>query len=170
LPGPRGGVHPRAQPLDANHHSRRKKRKGQRGNHGHQRSEGAPLKYDSATKTLQPQGDNPQVYISINYSFGDVVSDENTFKAVSLDRLQLKALFLAGKRPLDSVGLGVGYQLPRIDAVDLSALSIFAGRFWTKQDAVSAQGAPQTNVSTAHDWRVGITYDVAQGLKWIKTN
>ncbi len=128
------------------------------------------VKYDSSSKTLQPQSDNPQVYISVNYSFGDVLTEEKNFKRLSFDRVQLKALFLPSKRPLDSFGVGAGYQLPRFDAVDLSAMSVFLGHFWTKQDAVSSTGAPQTNAATGHDWRVGITYDVATGLKWIKSN
>lgn len=120
------------------------------------------LKYDQTTKSLSPQDQNPQLYLSFNYSTSDVVS---TVK----NRWSLKLLLQASSRPLDSVGLGVGYRLPEdIFGDQLSSFTVFAGRFWTKQDAMTAGGDGLLNQSTGKDWRFGITYDFSTGLPWIK--
>lgn len=69
------------------------------------------LKYDSATKTLQPQNDSPQLYLSINYYFGDLAGEED--ERGPRDRFSVKVLALFSKRPLDSFGVAVGYQIPK---------------------------------------------------------
>jgi hypothetical protein len=138
------------------------------------------LKYDNSTRTLQPNGDSPQLYLSVNYMLGDVLTSEDakdpkTKKyvrpALDWERLSVKAMVLASKRPLDSFGIGIGYQVPKIDwlGLDLSSTSIFLGRFWTKQDAIADDGSGLTNASTQRAWRIGITYDVGAGLKWLNT-
>ena len=119
------------------------------------------LKYDQATKSLLPQDQNPQIYLSFNYSFADVVSEEK-------NTLSLKLMLQASSRPLDSVGLGLGYRLPQNLLGDSSSLSLFAGRFWTKQDGMTAGGDGLLNQSTGKDWRFGISYDFSTGLPWIK--
>src|SRR5207245_7989677 len=101
------------------------------------------LKYDAGSKSLQPQNDNPQLYLTLNWYLGDLAANQDKLPAITADRISIKAFVLANSRPLDSYGLGVGYQLPKFGAVDLSPLSIFLGRFWTKQDAVSSAGAPE---------------------------
>ena len=58
--------------------------------------------------------------------------------------------------------------MPKFDAVNLNSFTLFVGRFWTKQDAISADGSGQIGGSTNHDWRIGISYDVGTGLKWLK--
>jgi hypothetical protein len=122
------------------------------------------LKYDQATKSLLPQDQNPQLYLSFNYSFSDVALTSSPKN----NTWSLKLLLLASSRPLDSYGLGIGYRLPEVTGVvDLSSFSLFAGRFWYKQDSI-AGGVGQLNQSTGKDWRVGITYDFSTGLPWIK--
>ena len=128
------------------------------------------LKYDSGTRTLQPQDDEPQLYLSLNWQWGDVLSRRES--RWDLDRLTVKFLVLANNRPFDSVGLGVGYQMFEFSLfgkkVDLSAVNLFVGHFWTRQDAISGSGEPQINESIASDWRLGISYDVGAGLKYLK--
>jgi hypothetical protein len=128
------------------------------------------LKYDQATQTLQPQDKNPQLYLSINWYFGDLAGKQDKVSDWSLDRLSLKALVVADTRPLDSYGLGLGYQLPKLKIADLSPVSVFVGHFWTKEDRVAASGAAELNQGTGRDWRLGITYDMSSGLKYLKTN
>ena len=125
------------------------------------------LKYDSATKSLLPQDTNSQLYMSFNYLLGDLSADQDTLKGLTWERISIKGFVLVDKRPLDSVGVGLGYQLPKFNSIDLSAINIFGGRFWYKQDGVS-NGMAQLNNSTGRDWRVGITFDLGTGLKWIK--
>lgn len=126
------------------------------------------LKYDQATKSLLPQDQNSQLYLSFNYSSADVVAEKNTWS--------LKLMLQATSRPTDSVGLGVGYRLlpenlpKQISSLlgDSSSLSLFAGHFWTKQDAKTAGGDGLLNQSTDKGWRVGISYDFGIGLPLIK--
>jgi hypothetical protein len=104
----------------------------------------------------------PQLYLSLYHCQTDVVAGKNTWS--------LKLLLLASSRPLDSVGLGIGYRLPdNIAGIgDLSALNLFAGRFWNRQDGISAGGDVQLNQSTGKDWRFGISYDFSTALPWTK--
>jgi len=124
------------------------------------------LKYDSSSKELVPQGNNHQLYLSINYLVGDVMSSK--WKSW-YDPFSAKLLVAAQSKPLDSVGVGVGYRLPKIDAWDLSlnSFEIFVGRFWTKQDKIS-DGQPQLNMSTRQSWLVGVSYNFDDGLKWVR--
>lgn len=126
------------------------------------------LKYNDSTKTLEPKDTNPQLYLSLNWYIGDVAAKQETQRG--FDRFSVKALVLASTRPLDSMGLGVGYQLPDLKVVDLSAVNVFVGHFWTKQDDISSTGTALTNKSTTRDWRFGITYDVGAALKYVKFN
>lgn len=129
------------------------------------------LKYDSASGTLQPRNENPQLYLSFNWYFGDLAGkQDNSLRGLTIDRVSLKALMLVDSRPLDSVGLGLGYRLPKLDLVDLSSFNLFLGRFWTKQDAVSSTGTPETNAATGRDWRLGVSYDIGAGVKLLKSN
>jgi hypothetical protein len=124
------------------------------------------LKYDSGTKQLVPQGTGHQLYISVNYYLGDVLAPLDT---PAYGRFSGKLLVAAQSKPFDSVGLGLGYRLPNISALnwDLSSFEMFVGRFWTKQDAVNGTD-PQLNSGTARSWRVGVSYNFDDGLKFLK--
>lgn len=125
------------------------------------------LKYDPATMTLQPKDDKPQLYLSLNWQVGDLLVKPPE-DWLAKERLSGKLLLLADSRPLDSIGLGVGYQMPKVFGLDLSAISVFGAHFWTKQDAITETGANDPNGGTAKGWRVGVTYDVGAGMKWLK--
>lgn len=123
------------------------------------------LKYDTASKSLLPQGTGNQLYLSMNYFFGDDV-----FLADSqheLKRFSGKIFIAAQSKPMDSVGIGIGYRLPKIGVFDLNQFEIFAGRFWTKEDAILA-GTPQLNSATAKNWKLGISYNLSESLGWVK--
>lgn len=128
--------------------------------------DGDALKYDSDSKSLKPKDSEPQLYLSLNFLTGDVMSDPATFSA--FEKVSFKALMRASDRPLDSVGVGLGYRLPAFDflGLDVSSISIFGGHFWTKQDDI-VDGQPKTNGSTSAQWRLGVSYDLSTGLTWV---
>lgn len=132
------------------------------------------LKYDATTKSLVPTDTNPQFYLSFNYFIGDLAATSES--GVNDERhgfVSLKAFVMATSRPLDSYGLGVGYQLAKKINIrnkdwDFSAINLFAGRFWYKQDAITAAGTALFNQSTTSNWRFGLTYDLGTALGWVK--
>jgi hypothetical protein len=122
------------------------------------------LKYDSTSKTLQPSSSSPQLNWSINYQLGDVV---DTADLQGLDRFSLKLMFAASSKPLNTLGVAIGYALPAFSQLDLSSVSIFGGYFWQKQDSIN-NGALQTDSVYGHVWRVGISFNLNDALKWVK--
>jgi hypothetical protein len=125
------------------------------------------LKYDTASKSLQPASTSPQLYLSLNWLIGDVLSRAQT--KLLYDNISVKALISADSTPLNSFGAGLGYRFPELSwgSFDLSALSVFGGYFWTKQDSTK-NGVVQTNGGTSRAWRVGVTYDVSTMVKSVK--
>jgi hypothetical protein len=124
------------------------------------------LKYDSTSNSLLPQSSSPELYLSFNLLAGDILaqaSDVHWYEDFSG-----KLLIRAASRPLDSVGVGVGYRLGKLSALgySLDALSVFVARVWTKQDALT-NGRLTVNGATATSWRFGITYDVGTAAKWV---
>lgn len=127
------------------------------------------LKYDATSKSLLPQDSNPQLFLSLNaLFFGDLASPQPVTWGTLQKGLSGKLLFSASSRPLDDYGVGIGLQLPKIEALglNLNSISIFGAFMWIKQDAVAANGASQHNGSTAHGFRVGISYDLGSALKY----
>lgn len=127
------------------------------------------LEYDRDTGVVLPKEDDPQIYLSLNYYFGDLADpDSNSWTPRDFfSGLSLKAMVLATKRPLDSYGLGVGLQLPDISIanLDLNALHLFGGYVWTKEDD-PAMGPEGVNTQTEGHWRIGVSYDLGTALKW----
>lgn len=123
------------------------------------------LKYDEATKSLVPKDENAQVYLSLNYSLGDVF----TKPASPKDRTDIKLMVLASRRPLDSYGVGIGYRMDFLKDihVDMQGFSLFAGYFSTRADQI-ADGVVQLDQGRKRAWRVGVSYDLSTGLKWAK--
>jgi hypothetical protein len=124
------------------------------------------LKYDSASGSLLPQSNTPELYLSFNFLDGDILA-----KAQDLHWYQDfsgKLLIRASSRPLDSIGVGIGYRFGKLSVLgySLDALSVFAARMWTKQDAIS-NGQPSVNGSTDAAWRFGVTYDVGTVAKYV---
>lgn len=126
------------------------------------------LKYDETSQSLRPQDSNPRLYLSANYLFGDVLEQPEHLKG--LERLEIKVMLLASRRPLDSIGVGLGYKLGGIKLlgmIDLTGVSIFGGYFVTRVDSV-ADGAPQLNEGRKRSWQGGVSYDLGTGLPWVK--
>jgi hypothetical protein len=126
------------------------------------------LKYDSSNGgSLQPTESSPQFYISLDYQFGDILEPPTLW--YDPRRIVLKAMFNASSKPLDSLGAAIGYTFPKwgFGTAELSSLSIFVGRFWTKQDAI-VNAKLVINNSYAQTWRVGISYNFSSALSKVK--
>jgi hypothetical protein len=126
------------------------------------------LKYDSSSGgSLQPTESSPQFYISLDYQFGDILEPPTTW--YDPHRIVLKAMLNASSKPLDSLGAAIGYTFPKwgFGGAELSSLSIFVGRFWTKQDAI-VNGKAVIDSSYAQTWRVGISYNFSSALSKVK--
>ena len=121
------------------------------------------LKYDETSQSLQPKDDAPQVYLSLNYTIGDLLEAPSGLK----NRLSVKVMARASRRPLDSYGVGIGVKLDGMMplGVELKGFSIFGGYFRTRVDAIT-DGAVQVNEGSKNSWRAGISYDLGTGLKW----
>jgi hypothetical protein len=128
------------------------------------------LKYDTASKSLQPASNAPQLYLSFNFLYGDILSPAHSTPSKLIDNLSLKVFISADSTPLNSYGTGIGYRMPELEIMgfDLSSLSLYGGYFWTKQDALSGSGVVKVNGSTNRGWRFGVTYDVSTLIKSVK--
>lgn len=129
------------------------------------------VKYDSTSGTLQPKETEPQLYFGINYLLGDVLSPAPKVGALAdllnKDNLSVKLMLRASSKPLDSIGLGLGYNLPAWDSLNLSALSVFIGHFWTKTDSIVG-GIVQENSHYEGSWRFGISLNLDDALGYVK--
>lgn len=130
------------------------------------------LKYDSATGTLQPREKDVQLYLSLNYLFGDVLADVDEGEASKgLGSFSFKIFMRASSKPLDSAGVGLGYRLPKISMnklnLDVSGVNLFVGHFWTKEDAIEG-GVAKPDSERDAQWRVGVTFDVGSMIKAVK--
>jgi hypothetical protein len=127
------------------------------------------LKYDTASKTLQPASTSPQFYLSLNWLVGDILSPAEPLNHF-YKNFSAKVFVTASSTPLNSYGAGLGYRLPelKLGGFNLSDLNVYGGYFWTKQDSTSASGTVQTNGGTNKGWRLGVTYDVGSALKYVK--
>jgi hypothetical protein len=128
------------------------------------------LKYDTASKSLQPASASPQLYLSLNLLYGDILSPPQSALSKQIDNFSLKFFISANSTPLNSYGTGIGYRLPGFDigGFNLSSLSLFGGYFWSKQDALNGSGVVKVNGSTNGGWRFGVTYDVSTLIKSVK--
>lgn len=128
------------------------------------------LRYDFDTKGLTHKDKPSQIYLGINYMFGDVYG---TLPGLDQRRVVLK--FLATpNRQLNSVGLGIGYRLPssftfgtaKTDSVDHSGVVIFVARLWTKGETLNGSAVEDGNKRLAST-RFGISYSIGTALGWL---
>lgn len=123
------------------------------------------LQYDEASRSLVPKDSSAQLFLSLNVSGGDVLTEDDELHGLS--RVSLKIMVRASSHPLDSYGIGVGYRLPKFKSLDLEGFSIFAAYLTDKQDMVVG-GLPQLDNAKRRVWRAGISYDLGTALKWVK--
>ncbi len=125
------------------------------------------LKYDPDSKTIVEREKPQQLYLGINYMMGDVL---RKYPWYSGERVVAKFMFLPNKHPFDSIGAGIGFRV--VDGVfkdnDISGgLVIFAGSFWSKNDAVETSTGAVTQRGRSQSWRFGLSYDVSTLLGWL---
>lgn len=143
------------------------------------------LKYDAASKQLIPRDQPQRFYLGLNYTpWGDAWDDlleVTSFK----EQLSIKLMAQLSSKPLDSFGVGLGYTITRkqiasitglldehgVGSVDkykgLSPFTVFAGRFWIKEDQID-NGVALENNHYKTDWRVGISFSVHTAKDWLK--
>ncbi len=128
------------------------------------------LKYDPDKKAVFPRDKPEQLYLGINWLWGDVYSRYNW---LSEQRLVAKLMILPSRRPFDSVGVGVGYRFAdgvfdiKSGLQTTGGFIVFAGHFWTKNDALDASGNPIRD-GRSRSWRVGVSYGLDSLLGWVK--
>ncbi|RQP25800.1 hypothetical protein DZC73_01665 [Albitalea terrae] len=127
------------------------------------------LKYDPDKKIILERDKPQQVYLGINYLFGDVYK---RYDAGDGHRLVAKLLIAPSRRPFDSVGIGLGYRFA--DGVftmqkdqPTGGFILFIGSFWTKGDQLDASGAV-VQAGRKQSWRLGMSYGLDTLFDWIK--
>lgn len=127
------------------------------------------VKWDAATRTLVAQDKPNQLYLGVNYMFGDVYARHDAW---AKERFAIKFLLQPSKKPFDSVGLALGYRFadgifaPGAPA-DSGGFMVFAGAFWTRTDQLDAAGAV-VGGKRERSWRVGVSYSLGTLLDWLK--
>lgn len=124
------------------------------------------LKYDSGSASLHPKSDTQQLYLGVDYVLADVLDPPDNFGSEWYKQFGFKFMMLASKKPLNSVGTALSYNLPPLVGGRLGAFSIFGGHFWTKQDKVEA-GVVDENSVYDGSWRVGISYSLDDAVQWV---
>ena len=100
----------------------------------------------------------PAFYVSVNFLFGDVLSDRRRW----WQNLEVKWMIEGSTSPLDSIGLGVGLRGSHFKrfGLDFEALSPFVGVTWTRSEDSSVQRNRTT--------RVGVSLDLGRAVAWVK--
>lgn len=118
------------------------------------------LEFDRATNTVKEKEKPGLVYLGVNYMVGDVYLPA---PGLSADRLVAKAMISAASKPLDSVGVGLGYRIGDFlfptGGTKPQAILVYAGHYWTKGE----NGGGRKN-----EWRVGLSFNVETFLGWVK--
>lgn len=115
------------------------------------------LSWDQKTSSATEKEKPSSFYIGFNYKFGDTYinySDQSDF----YKNFSLKLLIQASSKPLESSGVGLGYEFPWF--------SLFAARIWTKDDA----NVPGKSLGTTQSNLFGISFNLSKGLDWLKSN
>jgi hypothetical protein len=121
------------------------------------------MRYDARSNSVRPTNAGNDLYIGVNYAFGDVLSNPES----QADRLSLKALMRLAQRPTDSLGLALAYTIPGTNSQGLGAVAVFVGHFWTREDQF-VDGLVRRNAAYVGSWRLGLSYNLDDALRWIK--
>ncbi|RMH11521.1 MAG: hypothetical protein D6698_16230 [Gammaproteobacteria bacterium] len=129
------------------------------------------LRYDKASNSLVEKDVESSFYLGINYLLGDV-HDENTPRN---HRWMAKFLVKASDRPLDSIGLALGYRMSELNRSQhfgfgdhtFGNVSVFLGSFWDKSDDFDGIVVRERDAYT-QSWRVGIGFNLDKVASWIK--
>ena len=113
------------------------------------------LTYDSSTNSVVEKEKPSTFYVGVNYKIGDLASDDPD-AYFTWSRVSGKFLAQASKRPNESMGLGVSY--------DIGAIDLFVAYLWTKDDEAAYGKKPGTTGSTVF----GVSFNIDKGVKWLK--
>lgn len=121
------------------------------------------MRYDARSNGVRPTNAGNDLYVGVNYAFGDVLSSPTAGK----DAFSAKALLRMASRPTDSLGLALAYSVPGTNSQGLGAVAVFVGHFWTREDQL-VDGLVRRNSVYAHSWRLGLSYNLDDALRWFK--
>jgi hypothetical protein len=120
-------------------------------------------RYDRPSNSLVPTNAGNDLFLGVNYAFGDVLSRPERF----VDALSVKALMRLATRPTDSLGLALAWNVPGTNSQGLGAVAVFAGHFWTREDELTGS-VVRRNAHYAGSWRLGLSYNLDDALRWFK--
>jgi hypothetical protein len=125
------------------------------------------LVYDSASGTLQPQTTPTVVFLGFDVAFGDILTKP---RSVSWSNFVLKGFIKLSSRPSDAFGFGLGFRPPRMElgGIPLELFQVFGAYVWTKQDGVTATGAPESSSSYKSALRAGVSFNLDKLGDWLK--
>jgi len=110
------------------------------------------------TGTFGLDGKPPVFYVSLNFLMGDLPSTDRSF----LQNIELKWLVQGSKKPLDSMGFGIGFRgsYGKRFGFNFDLLSPYVGFTWTEQADSSLPRVRQT--------RFGVGLNINKALDWVK--
>jgi hypothetical protein len=125
------------------------------------------LVYDSASGTLQPQTTPTVVFLGFDVAFGDILTKP---RSVGWSSFVLKGFIKLSSRPSDAFGFGLGFRPPRMElgGMPLELFQVFGAYVWTKQDGVTATGAPESSSSYKRALRAGVSFNLDKLGDWLK--
>ncbi len=122
------------------------------------------LKLDE-NNNVQTKEAPKEFLLGLNYNFGDVYEEYDTWDA---HRGFVTGMVRFSKQPLDTVGLGLGYNFGFVSA--------FGGPIWIRQPRAStsptSQAGQQVQPSMRYKFnlRVGVTFDLATAVGWVTSS
>jgi hypothetical protein len=122
------------------------------------------LTLDPKTDQLVLDDEPSAFYVGVNFLGGDLSDDRRTV----LENLVFSVLVKASRRPLDSLGVGVGLRgqyLSRF-GLNLDVLTPFVGWTFTKE-AVEEAGIVRERGPRNAEFRFGVALNLDQALKWV---
>jgi hypothetical protein len=117
------------------------------------------VKFDKDKGTITEKAKPDLIYLGANYQWGDVYASPPAWHP---DRIVGKVMVSIAKKPLDSVGVGLGYQFQDLlyptGGTGGAAIQVYAGHYWTKGDA-----GPRKK-----EWRLGLSFNLETLIGWVK--
>lgn len=130
------------------------------------------VKYNQETKSLDTVKAPTRVYLGIDYMLGDLLTTNHKWSDWKrlYERVILKAMILASNKPLDSLGIGVGYRLSKVQALglELDAVTVFGAALISKEDAL-INGAGQSEYKYGKPkYVIGLSFNTGKAKDWLK--
>jgi len=116
------------------------------------------LKYNSDTQTITKKDKPTDFYVGLNYAFGDIYADEQSWT----NRLFVKGMIKADSDPLESYGIGLGYRPKTFDSA-----SFFLAYVISKEDEIINNQLSE-NSARSKEIRFGVSFNIDSALAWLE--